>query len=163
MQHAARYQITSFTPSNPAFARKMSEKLAEILKRVKDDWDALERELRTFIDELRRGDTDDFPGLDPKVQVPFVRLVLEACLAGREQDEALRARTIGTTLEMVERIRQEVPKVGFWRNGDNRELLTRQLVRDLDAAGVWPPGKERDPAQRLVALAKENHESLIRK
>jgi len=38
-----------------------------------------------------------------------------------------------------------------------------QLVRDLDASGVCPPGKERDIAQRLVALAKENHENLVRK
>ena len=44
-----------------------------------------------------------------------------------------------------------------------RELLTKQLVRDLDASGVCPPGKERDIAQRLVALAKENHENLVRK
>src|SRR5262249_4658733 len=43
MQHAARYHITSFTNYNPAFARRMSEKLEEILQRFKDDWDALER------------------------------------------------------------------------------------------------------------------------
>jgi type I restriction enzyme R subunit len=35
-------------------------------------------------------------------------------------------------------------------------------VRDLDRAGVCPPGGERDLAQRLVALAKENHENLTR-
>jgi len=34
-----------------------------------------------------------------------------------------------------------------------RELLTRQLVRDLDGSGVCPPGKAREIAQRLVALA----------
>ena len=39
----------------------MSEKLEEILQRFKDDWDALERELRKFIDELRQGDRNDFP------------------------------------------------------------------------------------------------------
>ncbi len=33
----------------------MSEKLEEILQRFKDDWDALERELRKFMDELRQG------------------------------------------------------------------------------------------------------------
>ncbi len=49
MQHAARYHIFGFGNQNPAFARKMSEKLEEILKRFKDDWDALERELRRFI------------------------------------------------------------------------------------------------------------------
>jgi type I restriction enzyme R subunit len=162
MQHAARYHIIGFTNSNPAFARKMSEKLEEILKRFKDDWDALERELRRFIDALRRGDTADFPDLDPKVQVPFVRLVLEACLQEQDQDPDQRKAAINAALDIVERVRQEVRKVGFWKNASMRELLTRRLVRDLDASGICPVGKARDVAQRLVALAKENHESLTR-
>jgi len=52
--------------------------------------------------------------------------------------------------------------VGFWKNTDMRELLTKQLVRDLNKSGICPAGKERDLAQRLVALAKENHEYLAR-
>ena len=162
MQHAARYHIVGFANQNPAFARKMSEKLEEILQRFKDDWDALERELRKFIDELRRGDRIDFPGLDPRVQVPFVRLVLEQCSVGRTLTDAQRSSSIAFTLDAVERIRQEVRKVGFWKNSDMRELLTKALVRDLDSAGICLPGTERDLAQRLVALAKENYESLKR-
>ena len=162
MQHAARYHIIGFINNNPAFARKMSEKLEEILKRFKDDWDALERELRRFIDELRRGDTADFPDLDPKVQVPFVRMVLETCLQDQDQDPDRRKAAINVALDIVERVRQEVRKVGFWKNAPMRELLTRQLVRDLDGSGICPVGKARDVAQRLVALAKENHEKLTR-
>ena len=163
MQHAMRYHIIGFSNQNPIFARKMSEKLEEILQRFKDDWDALERELRKFMDELRRGDRNDFPDLDPRVQVPFVRLILEVCSEGRQLDESQRKTAISTTLDIVERIRQEIAKVGFWKNADRRELLTKQLVRDLDASGVCPPGKERDIAQKLVALAKENHENLVRR
>lgn len=163
MQHAARYHILGFSNQNPAFARKMSEKLEEILRRFKDDWDALERELRRFIDELRKGDRNEFPDLDPRVQVPFVRLILETFSERRELNEKQKGTAISTTIEIVERIRQEVAKVGFWKNPDQRELLTKQLVRDLDASGVCPPGKERDIAQKLVALAKENHENLVRK
>ena len=159
MQHAARYHIIGFSNQNPAYAQKMSEKLEEILQRFKDDWEALERELRQFIEELRQGDRNEFPDLDPKVQVPFVRLVLEECSKGRELNEAQRTAALAATLDMVERIRQEVRKVGFWKNSAMRELLTRSLVRDLDRAGVCPAGKERDLAQRLVALAKENHET----
>ena len=162
MQHAARYHIIGFSHENPAYARKMSEKLEEILRRFKDDWDALERELRQFIEELRQGDRNEFPDLDPKVQVPFVRLVLEECSKERELNEAQRTAALAATLDMVERIRQEVRKVGFWKNSAMRELLTRALVRDLDQSGVCPAGKERDLAQRLVALAKENHENLTR-
>lgn len=159
MQHAARYHIIGFGNQNPVFARKMSEKLEEILQRFKDDWDALERELRKFIDEMRAGDHADFPGLDPKAQVPFVRCILEACSIG-EADEAQRAKGIRVAIEIVDRIRQEIAKVGFWKNSDRRELLTRQLVRDLDSAGICQPGKARELAQQLVALAKENHEHL---
>jgi type I restriction enzyme, R subunit len=162
MQHAARYHIIGFSNQNPIYARKMSEKLEEILQRFKDDWDALERELRRFIDELKQGDRNDYPDLDPNVQVPFVRLVLEECSKGRELDETQRRAAVSATLDMVERIRQEVRKVGFWKNQSMRELLTRTLVRDLDKAGICPAGTERDLAQRLVALAKENHENLTR-
>lgn len=63
---------------------------------------------------------------------------------------------------MIERIQQEVSKVGFWKNQDMRELLTRTLVRDLNKTGICPPGRERDIAQRLVALAKENQINLVK-
>ncbi len=162
MQHAARHHIISFSAQNPAYAKKMSEKLEEILQRFKDDWDALERELRRFVEELRQGDRNEFPDLDSKTQVPFVRAVLEEVGKGRELTDKQRSSAIGVTLEMVERIRQEIRKVGFWRNQYARELLTKALVRDLDRCSLCPAGQERDLAQRLVALAKENYEGLTR-
>jgi type I restriction enzyme R subunit len=161
MQHAAKYHIVWFSNQNPAYARKMSEKLEEILQRFKNDWDALERELRKLIDELKQGDRNDFPDLDPKVQVPFVRLVLEECGKGRELTDTQRTQAITTTLEAVARIRQDIGAVGFWKNLHAREMLTRRLVRDLDKSGICVRGAERALAQQLVALAKENHENLV--
>lgn len=163
MQHAARYHIIGFSSQNPEYAREMSERLEEILQRFRDDWDALERELRKIIDDLKQGDRNDFPDLDPKAQVPFVRLVLKVCGKGLELTEKQRKDAISATLEIVERIRQEIRKVGFWKPpGTMREQLTKTLVRDLDKAGICRPGTERDLAQKLVALAKENHENLTR-
>jgi type I restriction enzyme, R subunit len=121
-----------------------------------------ERDLRKFIEELRRGDRHEFPDLDSRAQVPFVRLLLDECGKGRQLTDVQRSTAIAATLDIVERIRQEVRKVGFWKNPAMRELLTRTLVRDLDAAGICQPGTARDLAQRLVALAKENHENLTR-
>jgi type I restriction enzyme R subunit len=100
MQHAARYHIVGFSNQNPAYAQKMSAKLEEILQRFKDDWEALERELRQFIEALRQGDRNEFPDLDPKVQVPFVRLVLEECSKGCELNET--QQTARCDLGMVE-------------------------------------------------------------
>ena len=78
----------------------MSERLQEILQRFKDDWNALERKQKEFIDELRQGDRNDFPNLDAKVQVPFVRLVLEECSKGRELAEAQRTDALSATLDL---------------------------------------------------------------
>jgi len=114
----------------------MSERPEEILQRFKDDWNALERELRNLIDELKRGDRNEFPDLDAKVQVPFVRLVLEECGKGRELSEAQRSTAITATLDIVERTRQEIRKVSFWKNEDLRELLPH---RDPSLPGVPRP------------------------
>jgi type I restriction enzyme R subunit len=58
---------------------------------------------------------------------------------------------------VVKRVQKEIRKIGFWKNDTMREKLTKALVRDLDKSGLCPPKKEREIAQRLVALAKENH------
>ena len=47
MQHAARYHIIGFSNQNPSYAKKMSEKLEEILQRFKDDWKQRKEELQT--------------------------------------------------------------------------------------------------------------------
>lgn len=162
MKHAARFHIVQFSSRNPQFAKKMSERLEEILKRFKDDWDALERELRELVDRLRDGDRADFPDLDADAQVPFVRLVVDECDPSAQWSEERRQAALTATLDMVERLRQELRKVGFWRNKDMRELLTRALKRDIDAAGLAGGAAGRELAQKMVELARENHEALTR-
>lgn len=162
MKHAARFHIVSFSSRNPQFAKKMSERLEEILKRFKDDWDALERELRELVNRLRDGDRADFPDLDADAQVPFVRLVIDECDAAGQWTDERRQAALAATLDMVERIKQEVRKVGFWKNKDMREILTRALKRDIDTAGLAAGAAARELAQKMVELARENHEALTR-
>jgi type I restriction enzyme R subunit len=160
MQHAARYHIVSFELQNPAYAKKMSEKLEEILKSFKDNWEALEQALKQFIKELKEGDRNDFPGLDPDVQVPFVRLVLEVASKNAAFDTTREQHLIGMTVDLVDHIRQEIKRVGFWRNAHARDMLTKHLVRQLMTTGGLQAQAARDLAFQLVALAKHNHEVL---
>ena len=66
------------------------------------------------------------------------------------------------TLDMVERIRQELRKIGFWKNKDIREILTKTLKRDIDTAGLARGAAGRELAQKMVELARENHVALTR-
>ena len=162
MQHAARYHIIRFESQNPTYAKKMSEKLDEILKTFKDNWEELEKALKKFIDELSEGDKNDFPGLDPNIQVPFVRLVLEAVSKTSVSDKAWEDQLIKITLDMVEHIRQEIRMVGFWKSTGRRETLTKYLVVRLMTDAKLQAQNARDLAYKMVELARHNHVILTR-
>ena len=160
MQHAARYHISGFAQQNPAYAKKMSEKLEEILQTFQDNWAELEKALREFINRLKEGDVGEFPGLDPWIEVPFVRLMLETVSKNTVCDQAREQRLIDLTLDLIEHIRQEIRRVGFWKSEQRRSTLINHLARRLIVdAGLLPP-MARDLAYQLVALAKHNHEAL---
>lgn len=92
-----------------------------------------------------------------------MRLLLDEAARHVAVGELERKQVLEATIDIVERIRQEISRVGFWKNDHAREVLTRQIVRDLDRLrSVIPAAGHRDLAQRLVALAKENHEYLKR-
>jgi type I restriction enzyme R subunit len=161
MQYAARHHIISFINKNPGYAESMSQRLEEILQRFQDDWDALERELRKYIDQLRAGDRNEFPELDPQSQVPFVRVLLKESGIASDAEGAEKDMVIKTALEVVSMAKTEIRKVGFWRNLAARERLTRRTVQALMNVELCS-GREEEVAHRLVALAKENHVVLTR-
>ena len=103
-------------------------------------WEALERELRKFIAGLRQWDRSEFPDLDPRAQVPFVRVLLAEGAKTRELTDGESKLLIGLALDIVERLRQEIRKRGFWKDQNAREVLTRRIVQDLDAARKVIPG-----------------------
>jgi type I restriction enzyme, R subunit len=133
----------------------MSEKLEAILQRFKDDWDALEQELRKFIDELRRGDRNDFPILTRMCR-------FHSCASCWKNV----ARTENSPTTRVTKCFQ--PRL-IWSNGFAREyarsdsgrmtqgeILTKALVRDLDGARICLPGTEGDLAQTCRVSARES-------
>ena len=48
MEHAARYHLTVHFNEDPAYYKKLSERLEEILSRFKDNWDELIAALKEF-------------------------------------------------------------------------------------------------------------------
>lgn len=153
MQHAARYHISGFSLHNPAYAKKMSEKLEEILQTFQDNWTELEKALREFVNRLKEN--------DDSVEKLFVHLVLETVSKNAVCDQAREQRYVDLTLDFIEHIRQEIRRVGFWKSEHRRSTLTNHLARRLIMDASLSPPMARDLAYQLVALAKHKHEELI--
>jgi len=164
MLHAARHHISIHLHEDPSLFKTLSEKLEQILQDLKDNWTELERELRRFIDdELRQGREQEIEGLDPKVQAPFFGLLKEAMekSSGRPMEgDGFRA-AVAMTIEIVDHIRAEIARVGFWRDPPSRQRLENWVFRSLRRSRLIPNDRVQELAIRIVDLAKSRHRFLV--
>lgn len=164
MLHAARHHISIHLHEDPAFFTKLSERLEQILQDLKDNWTELERELRRFIEEeLKQGREHEVEGLDPKLQAPFFGLLKETAeeTTGQSLDNGKFRTAVTTTIEIVEHIRQEIRRVGFWRDPPSRQQLENWVYRRLRRSKLIPDDRVQELSVRLVDLAKSRHRFLI--
>src|SRR5206468_1814483 len=79
--------------------------------------------LRASTQELQQGQPAEIPGIDPRSQAPFLRLLMDETSPDvRPADDRLAA-LMGWTVEIVEHIRQEIRVVDFWRNTHAQNVL----------------------------------------
>lgn len=163
MLHAARHHISIHLHEDPTLFTKLSEKLEKILQDLKDNWTELERELRRFIeDELKQGREQEIEGFDPKVQAPFFGILKEAIddSSGKQLEGDAFRDAVACTVEIVEHIRKEISRVGFWRDPPSRQRLENWIYRRLRRSRLVPEEKVQELAIRLVDLAKSRHRFL---
>jgi type I restriction enzyme R subunit len=160
MEHAARYHISQHYREDPAYYKKLSQRLEEILQQFQDNWAALVEALRQFTAEVRAGQPADRSGLDPETQAPFLRVLAEEVGGGKELLSEQLERLAGVTVAMVDHIRSEIRMVDFWRNVHARNLLQAWLVGFLDEQDILPFNRLEAVADQLVELAKARHVRL---
>jgi type I restriction enzyme R subunit len=162
MAHAARHHISINLGSDPAYYKKLSERLEEILHQLKGNWDELIEALRRLIEEARRrGDEEAVEGLDPKLHGPFFG-ILKGSLYG-EDDEIPKkelGKLIDLTSEVVEHYRTELRTVGFWRDQVGRTNLESWTVVQLRRSRIVPSDQRESLAAELVDLARARHRFL---
>lgn len=160
MEHAARYHITSKYNEDPAYYKRLSERLEEILSLFSGNWDALVEVLRQFASEVREGRPQDRSGLDPRTQAPFLGVLLEEAGVGEGDAEGIR-RFAAPTVELVELIRRRLREAGFWRSEHAQRVLHGEITVYLDDNDLIPLDDQERVADRLVALSRTLHARLV--
>ncbi len=163
MEHAIRHHIKKKLDEDPVHYQKLSERLDEILTKLKDDWAQQVLALQDFIEEAGRGRQEeaDGLGLDPQLHAPFFDVLKEE----REKEAPVRGANAKwlaeVTVDMVERIvRDEVRVIGFWKNATRQEALRARLFEFLDDHDLVGFDRLGGVADRLMELAKANRGKL---
>lgn len=162
MEHALRYHIRKHLDEDPEHYQKLSERLDEILAQFKGNWDALVDALKEFVAEVEAGRQGDDTGLDPQTQAPFLGILKQAYADDGEVSADEMKRLCSITVELVDHVQQEARLVGFLRNAHAQEVLHKWVVRFLDDHDLLDWDKLSEVADRVVELAKVNHERLTR-
>ena len=158
MEHAVRHHIRSRIDEDPAYYRKLSERIDEILHRLEDRWDQIALEFEEVIDEINTGRTDeDNTGLDPTTELPFHNQMADK-LATSQHDAS--ERLISLTRRLVANIRRIIGAVGFWDNATKQDELRKTIKRELDHSELFAYESLDELATELVALAKANQHRL---
>jgi len=160
MEHAVKYYIEKHHQEDPAFYKKLSERLKAIVDAFRDNWDALAGELRKFIHEAKKGREEDRTGLGPKTQAPFLGVLIEEY--EKKPDEQTMKSFCEALVDMVDHIRQEIRVVDFWRSRHAQDMLRLWIINEVDDLNLIPFEKQEKLADRFMELAKALHVRLVK-
>ncbi|NYS26676.1 type I restriction endonuclease subunit R [Rhodobacteraceae bacterium 2376] len=167
MEHAIRSHIRKNLEADPVRFKKMSERLKQILEGFGQQWDQIIAQLQALIDELRSDSASgDGTAPDiPEVYLPFLRTVLEACSAGPETDATHLHAIHQMTLNVVDRIIEEVcTNRSIWSSfklADQENLRSEifEIILDRKLDGFDVSDAE-SLADQLMQQAKANDDKL---
>jgi type I restriction enzyme R subunit len=161
MEHAIRKHCTVHFDEDPAFYKRMSEKLEELIRRYHDNWEALAESYEELRKEAMEGRRETVEGLDREATVLYDYLV-QLAFDGGEAPAESEARAQHLAAEVVSLIRRTINVLDFWQ----KPIEVKRLRGEIDTAILLtdiPELIERHErlAVEIVKLAEKRHEELV--
>jgi len=155
MEHAIRKHCKVHYGRDPEAYERLSEKLEDLIRRHREDWDKLYKSLLALCDEVKK--IEERP-----VDDPFLRLILMSAYGTTEVTPEVRTRAQGLVVEVLQILKETIGKIDFWDTPLKVKNLTRDINVALASCGLPEVVQKMVPiATDLVALAKARHKDLL--
>ncbi len=161
MEHAVRKHCTIHFEEDPAFFKRMSEKLDTLIAKHGDDWKLLAEAYEDLRREIRSGRGKD--AMEQPAEVAVFRdnlldLIGEGTMLSVE--DAAMVDILSTRLVSI--IRDAIVIVDFWQKPDQVRRMRAAIDTELMVSGI---GAIQDAHQRiaveLAKLAEKRHSELL--
>lgn len=159
MEHAIRKHCTVRFDEDPAFYKKLSEKLDKLIEDHRNQWNLLAREMESLIQEARQGRATDESGLGRKAAA-FVDHVADLAFDG-EVPEPHRKKFGSLMVEVVETLQSTIDIIDFWRKPIEVKRLKGDVGTALLLSGIPQLAEHHERiAVEIVKLAEKRHQDL---
>jgi type I restriction enzyme R subunit len=162
MEHALRKHCTVHFDEDPAFYKRLSEKLEKLIQDHRDNWEALAEGYEELRREAIEGRTEAAEDLT-KEATTFYDYVLQLAFDGGQVPLEARAPLKKLMLRIVELLQNTIDVLDFWKKPIEVKKLrgnidTEILLADIPALSA----KHERIAVEIVKLAEKRHEELIK-
>ncbi len=159
MEHAIRKHCTVHFDEDPAFYKKLSEKLDKLIEEHRNQWDLIAREMEPLIREAREGRAADATGPDRKTAA-FYDHVSNLAFGG-QVPEAHQASFSKLIAALVESLQSTIDILDFWKKPIEVKRLKGNISTDLLLSGIPQLADHHERiAVEIVKLAEKRHQDL---
>jgi type I restriction enzyme R subunit len=162
MEHAIRKHCTVHHDEDPAFYKKLSEKVDALIERHHDEWDLLVEKLEELRTEAVAGRKQGVEGLGTEASTFYEHLADVAYGSTTVPAADLPAfKVLMATL--VELLQDTIGSIDFWQSADKQKRLRGEIKTAIARAGLESVLAQRERvAVEVMKLAKNRHDQLLK-
>ncbi len=162
MEHAIRKHCTVHFDEDPAFYKRLSEKLERLIQAHQDNWEALADGYEQIRREALDGRTEAAEGLT-KEATTFYDYVLQLAYDDGEVPADQRAPLKKLMLRVVELMQDTIGVLDFWKKSIEVRKLRGNIDTEILLADIPQlSAKHERIAVEIVKLAEKRHGELIK-
>ena len=162
MEHAIRKHCKVHFDEDPAFYKKLSEKLERLIEQHRDSWDALADDLEQLRKEAIEGRKEAVEGLT-KEATTFYDHVLQLAYGGGEALSADKTPLKKLMLRIVEMLQDTIDVLDFWKKPVEVKKLRGNIDTEILLANISALNEKHERiAVEIIKLAEKRDADLKR-
>ena len=162
MEHAIRKHCTVHHDEDPAFYKKLSEKVDALIERHHDEWDLLVEKLDELRVEAVAGRRQGVEGLGPEASTFYEHIAQVGFGSADVPPADLQAFKV-LMEEIVELLQETIGSIDFWQSPDKRKCLRGEIKTTIVRAKIDALLAQRERvAVEVMKLAKNRHDELLK-
>ncbi|MFA7280136.1 MAG: HsdR family type I site-specific deoxyribonuclease [Sterolibacterium sp.] len=162
MEHAIRKHCTVHFDEDPAFYKRLSEKLEKLIQEHQNNWQVLAEGYEALRQEALEGRTDAIEGLS-KEATTFFDHVVQLAFAGGEVPPDAMAPLKKLMARIVEILQATIDIIDFWKKPIEVKTLRGNIDTEILLANIPQlTAKHERIAVEIVKLAEKRHAELTK-
>jgi type I restriction enzyme R subunit len=162
MEHAVRKHCTIHFDEDPAFYKRLSEKLEKLIEEHKNNWNAMAEGCEQLRSEALAGRTVLVDGLTKEAST-FYDFVEQLAFDGKSVPSANRQQLKMLITGIVEKLQETIDIIDFWKKSIEVKKLRGNIDTEILLANIPELNETHERiAVEIVKLAEKRHADLTK-